>query len=213
MDSRPVEPPGAPASPPPNLHGDPAETGELFFGSVARLAASLGIAESEIGVFSAVTPSAMPTEYRNLLAHTGHMTVTLEAFHGTLVDVHVLRTAPASGAADASSYAREIVLTRQSDGAVVQYGLMRLWLSGLPAAVQQEVTAQQTPLGRVLIRHGLLRDVEPLSFWRIEPSKRLRQHLGSGDNGGAADEPLYGRSAQILVEQRPTVQLLEIVRV
>ncbi|MEM8866313.1 MAG: hypothetical protein AAGF31_12275, partial [Planctomycetota bacterium] len=103
-----------------------------------------------------------------------------------------------------SSYAREIVLTRHSDGAVVQYGLVRIWLADLPADVRDEIRAQQSPLGRVLIRHGLLREVELISFWQVTPGPAIAKQLG--------DETVFGRSAQILLNERPTIQLLEIVR-
>ena len=39
------------------------------------------------------------------------------------------------------------------------------------------------------------------------PGQVLRQHLGV-----SGKEPIYGRTAQILVDERPTVQLLEIVK-
>jgi len=61
--------------------------------------------------------------------------------------------------------------------------------------------------GRVLIEHNVLREVELITLWQIEPGSVLRQHLQV--NGKA---PLYGRTAQILVDERPTVQLLEIVK-
>ena len=181
---------------------DPSSA-DLYIGSVARLAMAFEMTPSEIGTFEPLTPDQLPAAYRTLLAHTGHMTITLEAFHNSLVDVQPLREAK-----DHASYAREILLSRQSDGVVVQYGLMRIWLADLPAEVRKEIAARQTPLGRVLIRHGLLRDVELLTLWRLRPSDKVCQHLGT-----TVDEMVYGRSAQILVDQRPTVQLLEIVRV
>ncbi len=58
----------------------------------------------------------------------------------------------------------------------------------------------------MLIRHNVLREVEVLTLWRIEPGPLLREYLGLA---GAA--PVFGRSAQILVDERPTVQVLEIV--
>lgn len=179
-----------------------ASAADLYIGSVSRLADVLGKELSEVGEFHPVQPDQLPAAYRTLLAHTGHMTVTLEAFHNSLMDVQVLHEA----ASDAS-YAREILLSRQSDGGVVQYGLVRIWLGDLPADVVNEIQARETPLGRVLIRHGLLRDVELLSFWQITPSEAVKNHFGITDS-----QPVYGRSAQILVDGRPTVQLLEIVR-
>lgn len=180
-----------------------APPADLYIGSVERLARLFDFSLEHIGAFESVTPESMPTAYRTLLAHTGHMTITLEAFHNSLVDVKVLNTA-----ADGASYAREILLTRHIDNAVVQYGLMRIWLSDLPKEVRAEIEARETPLGRVLIRHGLLRDVELLSLWKIAPSDAVRTHLAA-----PSGEPVFGRSAQILVDGRPTVQLLEIVKV
>lgn len=177
-----------------------AKNAELYIGSVTRLASRFELSLTDLGGFESLTPEQLPADYRTLLAHTGHMTITLEAFHNTLVDVSVQ-----AEQSDEASYAREILLTRQSDGAVVQYGLVRIWLAGLPQDVVAEITARETPLGRVLIRHGLLRDVELLSLWRVTPGERIRSHLGS--------ENVFGRSAQILVDERPTIQLLEIVRV
>ena len=58
----------------------------------------------------------------------------------------------------------------------------------------------------MLIDHNMLREVELISLWRIVPGPALRQHLSL-----AVGEVIYGRSAQILVDERPTVQMLEIV--
>jgi hypothetical protein len=83
---------------------------------------------------------------------------------------------------------------------------MRIWLADLPTAVRDEITVQRKPLGRVLIQHNLLRQVELITLWRIVPGPTLRQHLRA-----SAGQFVYGRSAQILVDERPTVQMLEIV--
>ena len=83
---------------------------------------------------------------------------------------------------------------------------MRIWLGDLPVAAQHEILTKRSPLGRVLIRHNVLREVELIAFWRIEPGPVLRRHLQPADG-----QCVYGRSAQILVDDRPTVQLLEIV--
>ena len=144
----------------------------------------------------------LPVDYRLLDAHQDHMTVALEAHHDALVNVHVV-----DEWRDEASYARCSVLSRQTDGATVQFGIMRIWMGDLPAAAQKEITAKKTPLGRVLIRHNVLREVELITFWEIVPAPMLRKHLQLSD-----DSPYYGRSALILVDERPTVQLLEIVR-
>ena len=59
----------------------------------------------------------------------------------------------------------------------------------------------------MLIEHNVLREVELITLWKIAPGPVLRQHLQL-----SGKTPIYGRSAQILVDERPTVQLLEIVK-
>lgn len=174
---------------------------DLFTPSAARLATLFYSSLDELGRFEPVSVDALPADYRSLLAHQDHMTVALEAHHNALVTVHAL-----DEWRDESSYARSSLLSRQTDGAVVQFGIMRIWLADLPAAAQQEITSKKVPLGRVLIRHNVLREVELITLWRITPGPVLRKHLRLADN-----TPIYGRSAQILVDERPTVQLLEII--
>ena len=79
-------------------------------------------------------------------------------------------------------------------------------LDDLPAEAVQEITVQKRPLGRVLIDRNVLREVELITLWRIMPGTALRKSLPEIGAG-----PIYGRSAQILVDERPTVQMLEIV--
>src|SRR5262245_1931592 len=155
-----------------------------------------------LGQFEAVGIEALPQRHRTLLAHNDHMTVALESFHQSPVSV----TAVAEWR-DEGSYARTSLLSRQSDGVVVQFGMMRIWLSDLPAEAQQQITGKKAPLGRVLIDHNLLREVELITLWKIMPGEVLQQHLGV-----SGKTPIHGRSAQILVDERPTVQMLEIVK-
>jgi chorismate-pyruvate lyase len=174
---------------------------ELYSGSVARLASLFYDDLAQLGRFEPVSASELPDPYRRLLAHNDHMTVTLEANAGSPVDVRVL-----AEWRDENSYARNSLLARHTDGAVLQFGVMRIWLADLPAIAQNEITVQREPLGRVLINHNLLREVELITLWRIVPGPALSQHLPL-----AAGQAVYGRSAQILVDERPTVQMLEIV--
>jgi chorismate-pyruvate lyase len=175
---------------------------DLFTKSASRLATLFYNSLDDLGRFESVLVDALPDDYRTLLAHHDHMTVALEAFHNSLVDVRAIAEWQ-----DETSYARCSLLSRQTDGAVVQFGIMRIWLADLPASAQEEIASKKSPLGRVLIEHNLLREVELITLWQIEPGSMLRQHLQV--NGKA---PLYGRTAQILVDERPTVQLLEIVK-
>jgi chorismate-pyruvate lyase len=175
---------------------------ELYTPSASRLATLFFSDLTELGRFEPSSPGKLPPQPRMLLAHNEHMTVALESFHQSAVSVKVL-----AEWRDEASYARCSLLSRQFDGAIVQFGIMRIWLADLPAAAQEEIASKKSPLGRVLIDHNLLREVELITLWQIEPGSVLRQHLQV--NGKA---PLYGRTAQILVDERPTVQLLEIVK-
>lgn len=174
---------------------------ELYSGSVARLASLFYDDLTELGRFVPVTPSDMPPDFRALLAHNEHMTVTLERVSRGSVAVRAL-----SEWRDEGSYARTSLLTRQTDGAILQFGIMRIWLDDLPAEVRDAITVQRQPLGRVLVDHNLLREVELITLWRIAPGPALQRHLPAL-NG----QEIFGRSAQILVDERPTVQMLEIV--
>jgi chorismate-pyruvate lyase len=175
---------------------------DLFTPSAARLAMLFYTGLDELGRFTPANVDALPADYRALLAHHDHMTVALEAFHDSLVNVQAL-----GEWRDESSYARASLLSRQSDGRIVQFGIMRIWLADLPPAAQDEIKSKRWPLGRVLIRHNLLREVEVITLWKIVPGPVLKQQLQLND-----DTPIYGRTAQILVEERPTVQLLEIAK-
>ena len=127
-----------------------------------------------LGDFVEVQADAMPADYRALLAHQNHMTVTVERYHHSPVDVRMLET-NISG----EHYARKILLTRQSDGAVVQFGIVRLNFAHVDPEVRREVESQQIPLGRVLIAHNVLREIHLLRLWRIEPGPDLQKLFGS----------------------------------
>ena len=156
---------------------------------------------AELGEFERVTPGSLPPPYRKLLAHYEHMTVTVEEFHGCLVDVHVL-----ASRREGDFYSRKILLTRQSDGQVVQFGIVRLHMHYLDPAVRHEIEAQGTPLGRVLIEHNVMREVELVGAWRVVPGPDLVQLLRL-----AEPTAVYGRTAIIHCNGEPAVELLEIV--
>ena len=88
----------------------------------------------QLGRFQEVDSSAMPADFAQLLDHNEHMTVTVEEFHQSLVDVHVLATQ-----VDEAHYARKILLSRQSDNEVVQFGIVRLRFDCLDADIQAEI--------------------------------------------------------------------------
>ena len=155
----------------------------------------------DLGAFTEVDEASLPEPYRTLLAHDAHMTVTVEAHHGCKVDVEVLQTDRTE-----THYSRKILLRRQSDGEVVQFGLVRLNVAFLGEEVRREIESEQTPLGRVLIEHNVLRNVRLLSLWKTQPAAELCQLFN-------LDKPTdcYGRTALIYCNGVPAVELLEIV--
>ena len=158
---------------------------------------------SVLGQFKETTREAMPEPQRSLLAHDFHMTVTVEKFHSSPVDVKVL-----SSRKDQQLYSRKILLTRQSDERVVQYGIVRLNFDVLDEQVVQEIESEGTPLGRILISHNILRRVKLLSLYEIDCGTELAEAMQVEPKS-----KVYGRTALIYLNEKPAIELLEIVTV
>ncbi len=156
---------------------------------------------AELGRFVERPAAELPPVYQELLAHNHHMTVTVERHHGSLVDVKVLERRISD-----DHYARKILLARQSDGRVVQFGIVRLNFAYLDAAVRREIEAQTAPLGRILIQHKVLREVELFKLLEVTPGSDLCRLFGMTPSQRA-----YGRTALIHCNGEPAVELLEIV--
>lgn len=148
-----------------------------------------------------VSADEVPEPYHQLLVHTHHMTITVEQFYGSPVDVRVL-TCRRLG----HEYARKILLETHKTGQVVQFGLVRINLGVCPDPVRQEIVEGKTPLGRVLIKHNMLRRIEPVAFLRVTLSAAMAEWFGV--------EPgtmTYGRLGVIYTGDRPAVEVLEIL--
>jgi hypothetical protein len=148
-----------------------------------------------------VPGTAVPPPYHGLLVHEHHMTVTVESFYKSLVDVRILVRHQT-----ADDYARKILLVLQSDGRVVQFGIMRIILRYCSPVVQAAILAGQTPLGRILIEHDVLRRIEPTAYLRVTPGRAMMEWFGLAER-----QTTYGRLAYIHCNERPAVELLEIV--
>ncbi len=151
--------------------------------------------------FEALAPEEVPPPYRDLLVHEHHMTVTVEAHHGDRVDVQIENRRH-----DGPYYARRIFLALHKSRRVVQYGLVRINLGYCSAEVRREIIAGETPLGRILIEHDVLRRIEPTGFLRVVPGPALMEHFGL-----AEPMPTYGRLAYIHCDEKPAIELLEVV--
>ena len=154
---------------------------------------------SELAVFQSV--ATVPPPFDLLLDHHKHMTVTVEAFHGQKVDVVVHRTKRID-----NWYSREITLVTQQDKQIVQYGIVRLNVDQLSEPVWSRIESETTPLGRVLIEHNVLRQVQLCGLWRVTASPSLASIM-QVENG----ETLFGRTALIYCDGDPAIELLEIV--
>jgi hypothetical protein len=150
---------------------------------------------------TAVHADDVPEPYHRLLVHEHHMTVTVEAYHQEQVDVRVLETRRGE-----STYARKILLVTQQTKRVVQFGLVRIHLQYCAPQVQAEILAEKTPLGRILINHDVLRRIEPTCLVRVTPGPAMVQWFGLKQ-----PRETYGRLAMIHCDERPAIELLEIV--
>jgi len=153
------------------------------------------------GELLSVDSQQVPTEYRRLLAHNEHMTVAMEAHHESLVDVEILKSLQ-----DKCTYARKILLRRQKDAAVVQFGILRLDLALLEDAVRDEILSGKRPLGRILVRHNVMRSVRLETLWHVQLGPDLAA-LFEASTGVST----YGRTATIELNGEKAVEVLEIV--
>jgi chorismate-pyruvate lyase len=151
--------------------------------------------------FEHVPADLVPAPYHDLLVHPHHMTVTVEAHHGEPVDVKVLEQIRGI-----DTYARKILLVTQKTHRVVQFGLVRIHLQYCSPAVGEEILNGQTPLGRILIQHNVLRRIEPTSYLRVVPGPAMMVWFAM-----PKVLPTYGRQALIHCDGKPAIELLEIV--
>ncbi|MFL5329449.1 MAG: hypothetical protein ACJ8C4_11095 [Gemmataceae bacterium] len=146
-----------------------------------------------------ISGDVVPEPYHSLLVHPNHMTLAVEGYYQGPVKVRVLDRHD-----DGERYARLILLERASDGLVVQFGIMRINLSDCPEAVRHAILAEDTPLGRILIEHDVMRRIEPTAFMRVEVQPPLATWL-------AQTGTTYGRLGFIHVNDKPAVELIEIL--
>ncbi len=155
-----------------------------------------------LGAVEPVADESVPPPYHGLLVHNAHMTVTVERFHGQPITVEVLRSLHYP-----PIYQREIVLHLEDGTRCVQYGIvyMRCDLLSDPQAAE-EIIREQLPLGRILISHDVMRQVQPLEYFSVRCGEELARHFGC-----PVDSTTFGRTAIIHCDGQPAIWLLEIV--
>ena len=150
-----------------------------------------------------ITAGDVPQPYRGLLVHHHHMTVTVERHYGSPVDVWVLDVKQ-----EGDLYARKILLALQSTGQVVQFGIARIHLDYCSKAVRREIEARETPLGRILINHKVLRHIRPTAYLKVTPGTRMREWFGLAKADPATT---FGRLGVIFTNHEPAIEVLEIL--
>ena len=148
-----------------------------------------------------VEPDEMPAPYRTLLDHRDHMTTTLERYHGGPVTLRVLQHNESGDA-----YGRMILLSAVGTDHVVELGVVRMDLSLVPEPVRREILDRSAPLGEILIRHNVMRLIEPVSYLRLEHDHPYARRLSR-----AKDEAVYGRLGVIHCNDAAAIELLEVV--
>ncbi|MBY0461469.1 MAG: hypothetical protein K2V38_29480 [Gemmataceae bacterium] len=149
-----------------------------------------------------VRADEVPEPYHGLLVHTHHMTVTVEGFYRSPVDVKVLNCRR-----NGNEYARKILLALKNDPKhVVQFGLVRINLGVCPEPVRNAIVEGKTPLGRVLIQHDMLRRIEPVAYLRVNLSPTMAEWFRV-----PAGTQTFGRLGVIYTGDQPAVEVLEIL--
>lgn len=155
------------------------------------------------GAFAAVAAADVPEPARTLLDHSSHMTVAMERFHGSAVDLRVVAEADLPD----GRYAREILLAlpgpANAPARIVQHGIVRIDLGRVTPDVAARIRSREQPLGRILVAAGMLCDVHDVALVSVVPGPHLARLL--------SDRRTFGRVASIAVDGRPAIELLEIV--
>jgi hypothetical protein len=151
--------------------------------------------------YEVIDPDELPDPYHGLLVHPYHMTVSVEAHHGDKVDVRILAVRH-----EGDMYSRRIVLTLRRTGDIVLFGIIRVNLALCAPAVRDEIIEGKTPFGRVLIKHKVMRVIEPTAYLRIEAAPAQLAWFGK-----TKPTPIYGRVAFIHCDHQPAVELFEAV--
>ena len=147
-----------------------------------------------------VSGALTPEPYKRMLVHDQHMTVTMEEYYGSPVEVRIIEQVDSEGL-----YCRKIVLLKAGTSQVVQFGIVRFNFHYVTPEVRDEIVSGETPLGRVLIDHNVLRHIDLGAVLRITAGDELAELLQMD-----SVTVTYGRLATIFCNQHPAVDLLEI---
>ena len=150
----------------------------------------------------AVAAELVPAPYRVLLVHEGDMTLRLQRFHNQAIGLRVLEHH-----STLQALTRTVVLIREGDGRVVEFGSIRIVFAPFPPEAQQEIALCRRPLGTILRGLHLGHFSKPLAFIRVWSDAHVGQLLGV-----PAGVPLYGRCNELFDRFRQRLaQVVEIL--
>ena len=147
-----------------------------------------------------VARESTPHPYYRMLVHEHHMTVTMESYHNTSVDVEVV-----DSRYEEDLYCRKILLKKNQSDDVVQFGIVRFNFEFVTDSVKQQIESESIPLGRVLIQHNVLRHIDLGAIVKFEAGPGLGRYLQM-----EVGQETFGRMATIFCNGSPAVDLLEI---
>lgn len=148
-----------------------------------------------------VRASDMPKPFSELLVHNDHMTTRLRDHHRRPVELRVLDEVH-----EDPIYRRKIVLTLAGTDRVVEFGVVRIDFRLMLPATRAEILSHRRPLGDILIRSNLFRQIEPR--WYVKLSARCPTLADFCDAGL---EQVYGRVGTIYCDGDPAVEMLEVI--
>jgi hypothetical protein len=103
-------------------------------------------------------------------------------------------------------YTRKIILRPQATDVIVEVGIVRLNFRFMSREVRDEILKRETPLGAILIRHKVLRKVQPRWFLKFPANAPLLAAAGA-----VFPHTTYGRIGTIYCNHEPAIEVLEVV--
>jgi chorismate-pyruvate lyase len=150
----------------------------------------------------AVAGELVPQPYRSLLVHDDDMTPTLEGFHGGRIHVSVMRRQQRG-----DFYYREVVLSRDTDDAPVEFGAIKIALNLFPASTRQDILSERLPLGRILAERKVKHFSRPKAFLKITSDDFINKALQL-----TGSHTLYGRRNTLWSpEKKSLAEIVEIL--
>lgn len=142
-----------------------------------------------------LSADALPQPARDLLVHDRDMTSRLAQFHGSGIGLE------AHSADRQGPYLfRVSVLRRVDTGVPVEFGAIRIDLTGFAGVARQQIEDASLPLGAILVEQQIPFTSHPSGFFRIGATGYLEEYLGAEPG-----DLLYGRCNQL---RHPDGQLI-----